>query len=1025
MPRASSNQIASRGASVALVTTLCLLFPGGMPSADPHGAFTGLLQSVNNARAGSGDDKGGTTARDFYISDVEPVVQDRCVVCHQQGLTADQQGARILFTNDADANHDAMEAFVTTDGVGADWLLGKIVGDLGHGGGPVLTEGGSDYLAFADYLTLLVGANTDDGSASASAFWDGTSHESRETTLRRAAILFAGVTPTRSAVNRASASDEALKAELINLMKGEDFHDFLINGANDRLLTDGLYNGIDFQFDFRWRFPAFYEFEATLPEERPEELDAEPYWDMPFLTQNDASNEFYTAVVREPLELIAYIVETNRSYKKILTADYTMVNAFSAIGYQSDAQFDGPLTDELGLYDRSLLNDYRPGRNVGHIPFDDDTYFDDETGETTFSGYHEWPHAGILSMPAWLGRYPSTDTNRNRARARWTYYHFLDIDIENSAPRTTDPVALADTNNPTMNNPACTVCHERMDPVAGTYQSFGDAGHYLDQHGGMDSLPDSYKHPEWYGGEAGSTGYQEGDTWYRDMRAPGFEGETHTGGKDSLQWLGARIAEHPRFKRATVKFWWPAVFGTEALSAPTDRNLPGYEAQLQAYNAQEALIDELAAGFEAGGFKVKSLLADMVLSSWYRTASAEAGLDETREAALAHVGRGRLLTPEELDRKNRAVFGRTWGEHWRNNAHHHERLSNFNRQWGGYATFYGGIDGAAVTQRNRQLTPLMSNVTEKMAVDLACQVVLEDFYRPPEQRLVFTHMDKNTDPMALVTAGYELMRDASLPQDAAQYYQRELDFSTGGGGVSLRFLDSSPLGCIQDEENSTDDRWEGWCSHMGVESVEIRKSGRLVASMLASEFEDSDAFDPMTWTDSETGEVHPRGWLHTEGDGTQIYYAHTNAGFSLGFDLAAGDYQATVNLVSMMNEGHPEDSVVADVSVRAQVYDPTTEGAVALRKQIDDIYLRATGEALDPEVRAGLVDTFLAYSNGVAAESDWFNNDGSNCEIWHVWNLDIPEGVDWWAREGDPKGTMRGWTLILQGLMTSYPYLHD
>ena len=302
---------------------------------------------------------------------------------------------------------------------------------------------------------------------------------------------------------------------------------------------------------------------------------------------------------------------------------------------------------------------------------------------------------------------------------------------------------------------------------------------------------------------------------------------------------------------------------TEALSAPTDRNLPGYEAQLLAYNAQEALIDELAAGFEAGGFKVKSLLADMVLSSWYRTASAGAGLDETREAALAHVGRGRLLTPEELDRKNRAVFGRTWGEHWRNNAYHHERLSTFNRRWGGYATFYGGIDGAAVTERNRQLTPLMSNVTEKMAVDLACQVVLEDFYRPPEQRLVFTHMDKTTDPMGLVSAGYELMRDASLPQDAAQYYQRELDFSTGGGGVSLRFLDSSPLGCIQDEENSTDDRWEGWCSHMGVESVEIRKSGRLVASMLASEFEDSDAFDPMTWTDSETGEVHPRGWLHT------------------------------------------------------------------------------------------------------------------------------------------------------------------
>ena len=76
------------------------------------------------------------------------------------------------------------------------------------------------------------------------------------------------------------------------------------------------------------------------------------------------------------------------------------------------------------------------------------------------------PHAGILTMPAFLQRYPSTETNRNRARARWTYKFFLDVDIEKSAARTTDPVALADTNNPTMNNKNCTVCHQRMDPVA-------------------------------------------------------------------------------------------------------------------------------------------------------------------------------------------------------------------------------------------------------------------------------------------------------------------------------------------------------------------------------------------------------------------------------------------------------------------------------------------------------------------------------------------------------------------------------
>jgi hypothetical protein len=177
----------------------------------------------------------------------------------------------------------------------------------------------------------------------------------------------------------------------------------------------------------------------------------------------------------------------------------------------------------------------------------DDEHERDRNGWVTeFSDYIQVPHAGVLSTQAWLARYPSTDTNRNRARARWTYFHFLGVDIEKSAPRTTDPAALADTNNPTMNNSACTVCHERLDPVAGAYQSFGDLGGYLNQYGGHDSLANSYKHPEWYGGEPGSTLYQEGDTWYRDMRLPGLEGDAATDtaqGADSLQWLGQQIVE--------------------------------------------------------------------------------------------------------------------------------------------------------------------------------------------------------------------------------------------------------------------------------------------------------------------------------------------------------------------------------------------------------------------------------------------------------------------------------------------------
>ena len=486
-----------------LVITLAVA-PLATVHANPHAAFNDLLDTVSGVRAGSAVESGDgsaaeacdTTAKACYISDVDPVVQQSCVVCHQEGLTADQQGARLLFTDDASSNHASLEAFVTTKGVGADWLLDKIVGDRSHGGGPVLTRGGADYLAFADYLTLLVGANTDDGSVDASAIWSGTTMESRETTLRRAAILLAGKVPTKAALKRVRASDKALKWDLKQLMNGDGFHDFLVTAANDRLLTDGLNNGIDWQFNFRSRFPVFYAFELNLPERMPEEFETDEYRGKPFLSRNDANSEIRIATIREPVELIAYIAENNRSYQEVVTADYTMVNQFTALAYQSDVDFDNPITDDNGFYNRRHLNTFKPAKNAGHIPFTNENNFDQESGEYTVTEYHEWPHSGVLTMPAWLGRYPSTDTNRNRARARWTYYHFLGVDIEKSAPRSTDPVALADTNNPTMNNPACTVCHERMDPVAGAYQNFGDQGHYLDTHGGLDSLPNTYKNPE-------------------------------------------------------------------------------------------------------------------------------------------------------------------------------------------------------------------------------------------------------------------------------------------------------------------------------------------------------------------------------------------------------------------------------------------------------------------------------------------------------------------------------------------------
>ncbi|GIR83049.1 MAG: hypothetical protein CM15mP84_07970 [Cellvibrionales bacterium] len=252
-------------------------------------------------------------------------------------------------------------------------------------------------------------------------------------------------------------------------MQGPGFHSFLTTAANDRMLIDGLLNGIDFGVSTFDRYPKLAALLRSLPDERPEAY--EDYHDRPYLTRGDADWTFRWSITREPAELIAHVVETDRPYTEILTADYTMVNAITDLAYRSDAGFSHDYADDSGFYDRRDFRVFEPGYNDGHIPHDEEFEVSDEQGIVSFSEYHEWPHAGVLSTQAWLARYPSTDTNRNRARARWTYFHFLGIDIEKSAARTMDPVALSDTNNPTLNNRSCTVCHERLDPVAGAYQN--------------------------------------------------------------------------------------------------------------------------------------------------------------------------------------------------------------------------------------------------------------------------------------------------------------------------------------------------------------------------------------------------------------------------------------------------------------------------------------------------------------------------------------------------------------------------
>ncbi len=64
-----------------------------------------------------------------------------------------------------------------------------------------------------------------------------------------------------------------------------------------------------------------------------------------------------------------------------------------------------------------------------------------------------------------------------------------------------------------------------MDPAAGGFQVFGDRGEFLGN-----ALSRSYTHYNYPKDHNGEKWYRPGDNWYRDMFAPGYEGENMPGG---------------------------------------------------------------------------------------------------------------------------------------------------------------------------------------------------------------------------------------------------------------------------------------------------------------------------------------------------------------------------------------------------------------------------------------------------------------------------------------------------------------
>ncbi|MDE0364518.1 MAG: DUF1588 domain-containing protein [Gammaproteobacteria bacterium] len=828
------------------------------------------LGALADASEGSSDT---ATAAEVFGQEISgPVVQSLCVACHVEGGVSGN--TRLVFAPSTTANHEALnlavfERFLSEVEGGTSVILNKIQG-VGHGGGAPVPAGSA---AFAEVETFLgrLDADVVPAAITVETLFEPVRMAPLRKTLRRAALIFAGRVPTEAEYASIYTSPTALRSTIRNLMTGPAFHDFLIRGANDRLLTDRVtFQVIDGNNGFLVDFTnEHYARRKTAYETK----DYDPLW-----RWNDKTQHGFR---RAPVELIAHVVENDRPYTEILTANYIMANPFSAKAYGASTIFRD--SEDWQEFKPSRITKYfRKGEGFEE-EYDNDflatRVLNPGTLRTTY------PHSGVLNTTSFLIRYPTTATNRNRARARWTYYHFLGVDIENSASRTMDPAALADTNNPTMHNPACTVCHSFMDPAAGAFQDYGDAGLYKDQWGGMDSLHDIYKQdygtpmnveatswqdretlswplslaagsqtmkvtftnhywdeavreggrmyldrldllddqgrrvtrvefedvdvPVAHWGECGeprsnsgsgsgdyldlwsgyeecalridfeaatagaytaeviawsdgydkrygddgyarlgvtANAYEEGDTWYRDMRTPGFGAELAPANRDSLQWLARKIVANPRFAEATVKFWWPAIMGSEVAEPPAEEGDADFEGQLLAASSQSAEVKRLAQGFRRG-YNLKDLLVEMVLTKWFR-ADALSEADPVREVALRGAGARRLLTPEELAQKTDSLTGYLWGRHIGTDCGGDcDALPN--NLIGEFRLLYGGIDSDGITDRARNITSVMAGVAKRHAVRTGCPAVLRDFYLAPDKdRRLFGEMDNNAAPKA-------------------------------------------------------------------------------------------------------------------------------------------------------------------------------------------------------------------------------------------------------------------------------------
>jgi hypothetical protein len=523
-------------------------------------------------------------------------------------------------------------------------------------------------------------------------FWSNVAMASDATTLSKAAVMFAGRNATPAEVSMASASRAAMRQTIRGYMEGPVFESFLTDVGHTHFLTPGVvvrgnnmgYSATD------WTTAG-----AVLGAQNVTQVD------------NATRNRFDVSARREPVELMKYIVRSDKPYTDMVAGNYTVMNGI--LTQYLGATVQGAFTDTAND------NEWRPAT----LP------------SQRLGGTRE--HAGVLSTHPWLQRFPTTETNRNRHRVAKMYKQFLATDVSALAQRPLDDGTKF--NVATVENPGCAACHDTIDPAAAGFQNWNERNRFLPNNTNNvnHALPANYRNNNYPKDKNNMAFYVPGDNWFRDGKAPGF-GATpmpggFTGNPTALQWLGQQVAADSRFALGAVHFWYEGLFGRAPLKAPFDQASPQFASRMAAYAAQNEEFQAIAAAFRTdrgnGAFNVKDLLVDLALSQWFRAerVTNAAVLATNRAVELHDVGSANMLPPSQLQQKMIGVLGQGWNE--------------FNNPYAGSALNYGDFDGQQRINRAKSHTMLQSITVDRLTASQSCGITKADFDKAVADRKLF------------------------------------------------------------------------------------------------------------------------------------------------------------------------------------------------------------------------------------------------------------------------------------------------